>query len=584
MEMIKVPSNFSVEKINEVDTFVLSQTLNQSLVDDGHVVIDAATKNTFVDKDIHIDLTVPTAAEPALSITDLTGSLTMGDASNGVYSPTVSLSGNASIATAGWIAEGNHAVSDSSVAIGTINQSTLKNGNTAIDSGDDVVPAVSEDQTINISEGYNTARTVVVKSMDSADTQKATVASANVSVSTADLTIAYDSANGGFDVTGSKTIAAPSVTTAGFISSTAGTKNTGTATIAADLDEIALEVSASDKKVTPVLARAAFEETGVIDAASGAGTTTTPSGGVYVKVGAAAIADTITASPVVSSDGYGTTTHSQKTNKTINVGSNAAADLYVPINEGTVTANGATISSVNVAYNSTDGNFDVTGAANIPAPTASTAGYVGGGAGTLSGLSNGAAVDASLAKIGIGATISGGAAVTPVISKTGGNVDAASATTTQPTAGFYVTVNTAADSSSVTAAAAVTSAGYGTTTSGQYTTTGDSATVTVNAAGATYIPITAGSLGNEVASGKQATDYSDLSSTAPVIPSAGYLYINEGYYVNSRVSLARLVPDVATLTSATGAAYILSGNTAYDKDGALITGTISTYNGSYTIS
>ena len=77
-------SNFNVQKIDNVDTFVLSQALNQELVNDGHVIINAATKNTFVDKDIHIDLSVPSAAAPSLSITDLTGAVTMGSAENGV--------------------------------------------------------------------------------------------------------------------------------------------------------------------------------------------------------------------------------------------------------------------------------------------------------------------------------------------------------------------------------------------------------------------------------------------------------------------------------------------------------------------
>ena len=573
-------SDLVAKKINDIDVLALEQTLDQTLVADGHVKIDFDTAGHYVEKNIHVDLEVPSAANPVLDVTDITDNITMGTASNGVYEPVATISGVANIATAGWAAAGNTAVSESNVKIGKVNQSTLKNGTTAIASGSNVVPAVDSDQTINIGEGYEAARTVVVKSMDSADTQKAVVNSANLNVGTADLTIAYDDTNHDFNVTGSKTISAPSVATPGFISSTAGTKNSGTATIAADLDEIKLGISASDKKVTPELTRAAISTSGVIDAASGAGTTTEPSAGVYVKVGAAAKADTITATPVVSAAGYGTTEHSDATAKTINVGSNAAADLYIPITEGTVVAKGATISSVTPAYNSTAGNFDVTGSANIPAPEASTAGYVGGGAGTLSGLTDGATVDASLAKIAIGATISGGTAVTPVISKTGGNVDASEATTTQPANGFYVTVNTAADSSSVTAAAAVTSAGYGDTTSGHYTTAGDSKTIAVNAAGATYIPITAGSLANNASSG---TTYADLSSTAPIIPSDGYLYINKGYYADSKISLARLVPDEATITYAKGAGYMLSGQSAYDSDGKLVVGNIPTYTGSYTI-
>lgn len=571
-------ADLTVKTVNEEQKFVYEKTIEAS----GLHQVNFETENSFLDKDINVQITTPAAAAPSLDITDITANIVMGEASNGIYEPTATIEGNVSVATAGWITTGNKAVSESGVKIGKVNQSVLKNGNVDIASGDDVVPAVSTDQTINITEGYNTARTVVVKSMDSADTQKAVVSSANANITS--LTITNDSENHEFDFTASETIAAPSVTTPGFISSTAGTKNTGTATVSYTLDEVTVGVnpSATIKKVTPVISRSSFTETGVIDAASGAATTTTPSGGVYVKADAAAISDSVSVSGVVSAAGYGTTTAYQAdAATTISVGSNAAASVYIPITEGTVTSGTAEISSVSIAYDSTAGNFDVTGAANIPAPTASTAGYVGGGAGTLSGATNGATVDASLAKIGISATISGGSAVTPVISKNGAtNVTASAATTTQPGSGFYVAVGSAADSSSITATAAVTSAGYGTTTDGQYTTAGDSATVTVNASDVTYVPIQSGSLANAATSG---ASYSDLSSTAPIIPSEGYLYINEGYYANTKVSLARLVPDDATITSATGAGYMLSGQSAYDSDGKLVVGSIPTYGGAYTV-
>ena len=572
------------KKINGVDTLVLEQTLNQDLVNDGHVTIDFATENTFVDQDIHVDLTVPSAADPALSLTDLTSEVNMGTASNGYYNPTVALSGNAAVATAGWITAGNHSVSDDSVGIGKIAQSTMSVGGDAIDSGDTVVPDTTNSQTVSISAGYEGARTVVVGSM--ADGQAATVDSANATVSS--VTFTNDSTNHTFDIAGSATIAAPSVSQDGYISSTVGTKNSGTASVAASVDEITVGVtpSTTTQKVTPVIARTA-KPTGDswADAASGDATTTKPSSGAYVQVDAAAVAATVTATGKVSAAGYGTTTEYQADSATtITVGSNAAATAYVPIAAGTATSGSAEINSVSVAYNTTGGNFNVTGSANVSAPTVGTAGYVGNGVGTLSANNDGATVDASIAKIAIGATISGGSAVTPVISKNAAtNVDASAATTSQPAGGFYVAVGSAADSSSVTAAAAVTSAGYGTTTEGQYTTVGDSATVTVNASDVTYIPIAAGELGNTPATGKQATDYVDLSSTGPIIPSAGYLYIEEGYYADSRISLARLVPDQATITPATGADYILSGQSAYDNDGNLIVGTIPTYDGSYTI-
>jgi len=573
-------SDFIVKNIDEEPTFVLEQVVDQALVNDGHILVDAATKNTFVDKNIHIDLEVPNASAPVLDVTDITGSITMGTATDGVYSPVANLSGTVNVASAGWMSAGNKNVSENGVKIGKVNQSTLKNGNTAIASGAEITPS-DEDQTINISEGYNAARTVVVKAASESD--PATVVSGNATVST--LTYTADSTNHTFDISGTETIPAPSVTTPGFISTTKGTKTAGTATVAATVDEVTVGVIASEttKKVKPVIARTAKPSGDAwVDAASGAATTSKPSAGAYVRVDAAAIAESVTATGKVSQAGYGTTTDYQAdTATTINVGSNAADSTYIPVTAGTVTANGATVSSVALAYNSTGGNFDVTGSANIPAPTVGTAGYVGDGVGAANGLSNGAQVAATVAKVGIAASVTGGNAVTPVISKDAAtNVDASAATTSQPSAGFYVAVNTAADSSTVNAAAAVTSAGYGTTTDGQYTTTPASKTVTVNAAGTTYVPITAASFANAATNGQT---YTDISSTAPILVSDDYLYINKGYTNNVKISLAQLVPDDATITAATGAAYMLSGQSAYDSQGKLVVGSIPTYSGSYTI-
>ena len=224
----------------------------------------------------------------------------------------------------------------------------------------------------------------------------------------------------------------------------------------------------------------------------------------------------------------------------------------------------------------------MTGAANIPAPTASSAGYVGNGVGTLSGATNGATVTASVAKIGIAANLTGTGTAKPAIAKNAAtNVDASAATTTQPTAGFYVAVNSPANTSSVTATAAVTSAGYGTTTSGQYNTTSSSAlTVGADASDVTYVPITAATFDNSASSGHT---YTDISSTAPILISDDYLYINKGYTNDVKISLAKLVPDDATITASTGAAYMLNGQSAYDSAGKLVVGSIPTYGGAYTV-
>lgn len=570
-------ADLTVKTVDEEQKFVYEKTIDAA----GLHKVNFETENTFLDKDINVQITTPAAAAPSLDITDITANIVMGEASNGVYEPTATISGNVSVATPGWITTGNKPVSEAGVKIGKVNQSVLKNGNTAINSGDEIIPDVSADQTINITEGYNTARTVVVAPME--DGQAATVSSGNVSISS--LTYTADSENHTFDIAATETIPAPGVNTPGFISSTKGTKNTGTATVAATVDQVTVGVDVSGTaKVTPVIARTAKDAADSwIDAASGAATTSKPSAGVYVQVDAAAVSSTVTATGKVTAAGYGTTSDYQAdTASTINAGSNAAASTYVPIAEGSVTSGTAEISSVSVAYNADGGNFDVTGAANIPAPTASAAGYVGNGAGTLTGATNGATVDASLAKIGIAASLSGTGTAKPVISKNAAsNVDASAATTTQPAAGFYVAVSSPANTSSVTATAAVTSAGYGTTTSGQYTATNsDALTVGAEASDVTYVPITSATFDNSATSGHT---YTDISSTAPILISNDYLYINKGYTGDVKISLAKLVPDDATITASTGANYMLNGQSAYDSDGKLVVGSIPTYGGAYTV-
>lgn len=60
---------------------------------------------------------------------------------------------------------------------------------------------------------------------------------------------------------------------------------------------------------------------------------------------------------------------------------------------------------------------------------------------------------------------------------------------------------------------------------------------------------------------------------APVLTSGGYLYINEGYIKDTKISLATLVPDNANITDE-NANLVYNTVKAYDKDGALIVGTM----------
>lgn len=78
---------------------------------------------------------------------------------------------------------------------------------------------------------------------------------------------------------------------------------------------------------------------------------------------------------------------------------------------------------------------------------------------------------------------------------------------------------------------------------------------------------------NRVPNGMADSDFNDISATAPVLESGGYLYITEGYNQNQKISLAQLVPDDASLVGGPSD-FVVSGQTAYDNDGMLVTGNL----------
>ena len=396
-------------------------------------------------------------------------------------------------------------------------------------------------------------------------------------------TPAYDSTNAIFTQSATGTIAAPTINTAGYVSNTEGTKNSNSISGSKNLNVVQVGVTVSGTpKVTPVLTRTAKPGSDTwVDAANGAATTTKPTSGAYVQIDAAAVTTTLTSTGKVSAEGYGTTEHYlTDTATSTTIGTNAATSAYIPIKVGSVTSGSATISTATYTYNSTSGKFDVAGSANVSVPTY-TEGYISSTVGSKNANTNGATLSTTVNKIGIQANLSGTGTKKPAIAKNAAtNIDAAgTATTAQPASGYYIAVSSPANTGSVQATATVTSAGYGTTTSGQYTTTpSNSLTVGAAASDTTYIPLTQTTFAN---AGTAGTTYSDISSTAPVLISGDFLYINEGYTPNVKISLARLIPD-PTGESAP-AEYILSGYTAFDNDGALIVGTMATYGGEYEV-
>ena len=83
-----------------------------------------------------------------------------------------------------------------------------------------------------------------------------------------------------------------------------------------------------------------------------------------------------------------------------------------------------------------------------------------------------------------------------------------------------------------------------------------------------YYPIAEVSLGNTATEGK-----TYAVATGPILKSGDFLYINEGYIKDTKISLADLVPDAANVV-ADDNDLIYKTVSVYDKDGALIAGSM----------
>ena len=652
------------------------------------------TQNKFLDANIAVRAHANAAGALTLALTDITTGLSMGSAASGKYSPTVAATGTITPASAGWITTSAVTVTDNSFKIGTINQSTLKNGTTAINSGATVNPTASN-QTINISEGYNTARTVVVGPVSAGP--KGTIKSGTASLGT--LTYTYNSDNDNFTITGTASITAPTVPTAGYVSSDSntavgGTKQTNSNSVTQSVGVVSVG-SVQDgtfTKAKPVLTRTPKASGSWVDAAKGSETSGTTANKPYVQVDAAAVDAYLKTKGAVTTDGYGTTSiYNTAASLSTNVGTQVADTIYIPIKEATIKSPDTTATISNPIHQTEGTNvnkFTINVSGTIAVPTVSAEGYINNttNIGTKqTGEISGTKV---LNKVTVGAVITAGTSgtVTPVIIRNPKPtddtwIDAASgaATDTKPTSGAYVQVDAAAIAKSISVNGKVTGEGYGTTSlynpaatalsitagsakavtkyipiknasgyslsvtaisgssdvtvgtlnsstnkypikasnvsvtgtlsastngwfsSGSATdsdtdnvTIGNMAKATFTVSGRTvycngagYVP--AGSTSayvGQIPAGTISAVASDPGSgytnnTSLVLESGGWLRLTAGYYSATRISLATLVPDGSNVKG--HAEYLLEGKTAYDNDGTLVTGTIATYQGEYTI-
>lgn len=95
-----------------------------------------------------------------------------------------------------------------------------------------------------------------------------------------------------------------------------------------------------------------------------------------------------------------------------------------------------------------------------------------------------------------------------------------------------------------------------------------------NISGDIHIHITAksGVLNNTPTSG---ITYTEDTSQQSVLPSEGALYLNEGYYQNTKITLDHMLPDPSGTYTNPGTNDIRAGRKAYDGSGKLIIGTMA---------
>lgn len=338
-------------------------------------------------------------------------------------------------------------------------------------------------------------------------------------------------------MSGNSEVSAPSVNTAGFVSSSVGTKSKGSATVSATIPAASIK---SGSATVSTIAVGSYNSTNKN----------------YPVTGSATVS-----APTVSSAGYIDGSGGTK--------ATGSASVSATIAPATIKSGSATIDKISVGTKAS-GNYPISGSATVSAPTVTTAGYIDSAGGTKN--TGSATLSASIPAAAATVTY-GGTAAAPTIaqgeaSSTNTNRIASEPSTSAPTAGYYVAVKATAPATTLSATTkTVNTAGY----LGDASEITSSAKTSAKTGSVYYAPVAAASVG--VSSTDPGTSYTE--NTTAVVPSAGYLTIGAGYIPNTKISLKTLIPDDVNITNnASGQATIRTGTTAYDKDGNKITGTM----------
>jgi hypothetical protein len=217
-------------------------------------------------------------------------------------------------------------------------------------------------RTVTVPAGYYTGSSAITKSIG-----VGTITSGTATIDT--LSYTYNTTDDNFNISGSADISAPTIGTAGYVSTTEGTKNANAngAAVSTSVAKIIGSISTSGTTTQkPSISKQAISISGVTDAAAGNATTTAPGSGVYVAVKSAKSTGTLTITPSITTAGYGTADHHGIAGTTATVGAAESSVTYVPITTatpafsgGALNSKGATITATNATTSTSSNNSGV---------------------------------------------------------------------------------------------------------------------------------------------------------------------------------------------------------------------------------
>lgn len=439
-------------EITELDVFQLPIDVTS----DGTYKRILHTADTYVDKNIEVQVTVPDATFKTINEGAVTATANIAQSA---YTTTTN-TGYVITATA------DGSVSDIKVGI-------------------DQAGFASVNDTVTVS-GSSAMRDTVTAYIKDGAIQAANATATSVGGNGVTLTASGIAPSSGFYITTTGTATA-SVKTDGWVDAThdpaiTATEKTQYYTIAsAELNNVAGDVADADYTT---LTTPALTEGGNLYITEG-----------YIKNTKISLAD------LVPDNANITSTNANLVYKTVKAYDNDGALIVGTMGDatlGNITATdvSADIESVSYAYDADSGKFNVTGSGDISGNSSvaiATNGYATTSLSKTGSISGSATVNTTVNKIEIGADKGADGAVTPVITKVTADTTAKSGalTTIKPADGFYIAVNTSEITQSTTVTPKVTATGYGTTEN--YTASAISVTSGANAAAEAYIPITAGS-------------------------------------------------------------------------------------------